>query len=313
MTRPGDRYRVGIDIGGTFTDFVLFDARRGQLRLHKCLTTPKDPSAGALEGWRSCCGRPASPARTSAIWCTAPRWSPTLSSSAAGPPSASSPRVASGTRWRWGSSSATTSTTCSCSSRSPWPRGPGAARSTSGIEPRRAVSRPLDLAGVRREVADLVAQGVEAVAVCFLHAYKKPGPRARRAEMIRREFPALAVSLSSEVVPELREYERGPRRRGQRLRAAADGPVRGQARRALAERGFRGRFYLMQSSGGMASAATARAFPDPAPRVGTGRRGLVTAFFGGQVGHATTSSRSTWGGPRPRPASSRTADPTSRP
>ena len=44
------RYRIGFDIGGTFTDFILLDAERSEIRLHKCLTTPQDPSIGALEG-----------------------------------------------------------------------------------------------------------------------------------------------------------------------------------------------------------------------------------------------------------------------
>jgi hypothetical protein len=44
------RYRIGFDIGGTFTDFILLDAERADIRLHKCLTTPDDPSVGALEG-----------------------------------------------------------------------------------------------------------------------------------------------------------------------------------------------------------------------------------------------------------------------
>ena len=44
------RYRIGFDIGGTFTDFILLDAERSEIRLHKCLTTPHDPSVGALEG-----------------------------------------------------------------------------------------------------------------------------------------------------------------------------------------------------------------------------------------------------------------------
>ena len=44
------RYRIGFDIGGTFTDFVLFDAETGRLRIHKCLTTSKDPATGALAG-----------------------------------------------------------------------------------------------------------------------------------------------------------------------------------------------------------------------------------------------------------------------
>jgi 5-oxoprolinase (ATP-hydrolysing) len=44
------RYRIGFDIGGTFTDFIRLDAERSEIRLHKCLTTPHDPSVGALEG-----------------------------------------------------------------------------------------------------------------------------------------------------------------------------------------------------------------------------------------------------------------------
>src|SRR5271165_4046783 len=44
------RYRIGFDIGGTFTDFILLDTANDRIRLHKCLTTPADPSIGALEG-----------------------------------------------------------------------------------------------------------------------------------------------------------------------------------------------------------------------------------------------------------------------
>ena len=44
------RYRIGFDIGGTFTDFILLDVARSEIRLHKCLTTPQDPSLGVLEG-----------------------------------------------------------------------------------------------------------------------------------------------------------------------------------------------------------------------------------------------------------------------
>src|SRR5271157_2164726 len=44
------RYRIGFDIGGTFTDFILLDTQRNEIRLHKCLTTPQDPSVGALAG-----------------------------------------------------------------------------------------------------------------------------------------------------------------------------------------------------------------------------------------------------------------------
>ena len=50
MTLTNARYRIGFDIGGTFTDFILLDEERSEIRLHKCLTTPDDPSVGALHG-----------------------------------------------------------------------------------------------------------------------------------------------------------------------------------------------------------------------------------------------------------------------
>ena len=50
-------FRVGIDIGGTFTDLVLLDSRSGRLFNEKVLTTPNDPSAGALEGLEKILGR----------------------------------------------------------------------------------------------------------------------------------------------------------------------------------------------------------------------------------------------------------------
>jgi 5-oxoprolinase (ATP-hydrolysing)/N-methylhydantoinase A len=50
MNQITGRYRIGFDIGGTFTDFILLDATRTEIQLHKCLTTPQDPSIGALQG-----------------------------------------------------------------------------------------------------------------------------------------------------------------------------------------------------------------------------------------------------------------------
>ena len=50
MIDLSSRYRLGFDIGGTFTDFVMVDTVEGRIHLHKCLTTPEDPSIGALDG-----------------------------------------------------------------------------------------------------------------------------------------------------------------------------------------------------------------------------------------------------------------------
>ena len=50
MMHPGNRWRIGFDIGGTFTDFILYDGAEESVRLHKRLTTPHDPSVAALAG-----------------------------------------------------------------------------------------------------------------------------------------------------------------------------------------------------------------------------------------------------------------------
>jgi 5-oxoprolinase (ATP-hydrolysing) len=288
--RQAGRYRVGIDIGGTFTDFVLFDEERGRLTIHKCLTTPKDPAAGALEGLEELLR--AAALRFNDIG-----------------------HLVHGT----------TLVTNAIIERSGAPMGLLTTRGfrdtlEMGVEQRydiydlflrfpeplaprqwrreidERISRdgdvivPLDVGQVFHEVADLVAQGVEAIAVCFLHSYKNPVHERATREAIRRDFPALAVSLSSEVVPELREYERG-------TTATANAYVQplmdryvARLEEALAERGFRGRFHLMQSSGGMASPATARAFPIRLLESGPAGGGLATAFFGRLAGYADVIS-----------------------
>jgi 5-oxoprolinase (ATP-hydrolysing)/N-methylhydantoinase A len=285
-----DRYRVGIDIGGTFTDFVLVDAAAARLRIHKCLTTPKDPAAGALEGLEELLRAAGlgfedvghlvhgTTLVTNAII--------ERSGAALGLLTTRGFRdtLEMGIEQRYD--------IYDLFLRFPEPLAPRGWRREIDERVSRdgEVVAPIDLDQVRREVADLVAQGVEAIAVCFLHAYKNPAHERAAREVIRCEFPSLAVSLSSEVVPELREYERG-------TTATANAYVQplmdryvARLEEALAERGFRGRFHLMQSSGGMASPATARAFPIRLLESGPAGGGLATAFFGRQAGHADVIS-----------------------
>jgi len=130
------------------------------------------------------------------------------------------------------------------------------------------VLTPVDLDQVRREVADLEARGVAALAVCFLHSYKNPAHERAVKDLVRREFPHFAVSLSSEVVPELREYERGTTTTANAYVQLLIDRYVARLEEALTERGFRGRFYLMQSAGG----------------------GLATAFFGREAGYGDVIS-----------------------
>ena len=137
---------------------------------------------------------------------------------------------------------------------------------------RGAVIEPLDADDVARAVRELMADGVEAIAVCFLFAYANPAHEQAAADIIRDIAPDLYVSLSSEVNPEWREYERT----ASTVANAYIGPPVSRYLRELEalslERFPRSRALMMKSDGGAASAAHAVADADPDRDVGPGRR-----------------------------------------
>lgn len=111
-------------------------------------------------------------------------------------------------------------------------------------------------------IADLFhSEGVEAIAVCCLHAYRNPGNEAAIANELRRLLPTVPVVASHEISREWREYERT----NTTVASAYVSPVVrryvGALREALASRGFGGDLYLMQSNGGMTSSEGAIANP----------------------------------------------------
>jgi N-methylhydantoinase A len=120
---------------------------------------------------------------------------------------------------------------------------------------------PLDPTAIAALGARLVALGVEAVAVCFLHAYANPAHERMVGEVLRREFPGLFVTLSHEILREFREYERtsttalnafvGPRV------SRYLGRFEGFARQAR----FAGKIAIMRSNGGTMSIDQARREP----------------------------------------------------
>ena len=108
----------------------------------------------------------------------------------------------------------------------------------------------LDEAQVRELAEVLVRSGVEAVAISFLHSYANPVHEQRVAEILRASMPGAFISVSSEVLPEIREYERT----STTVVNAYVGPMMarylGSFREQLVARGLRGQLLMMQSSGG---------------------------------------------------------------
>jgi 5-oxoprolinase (ATP-hydrolysing) len=279
-------YRVGLDIGGTFTDLVLLEEGTDELELHKVLTTPSDPAVGALQGLEELLAR----RRLSLDSCSTLVHGTTLVTNAVierrGAPTAllttrgfrdilemgkeqrydiydlflSYPEPLVPRRWRLEVDERLT-------------------RDGESL-------RSPDLGQVRSLVAGLVEAGAQAVAVCFLHSYLEPGHEQAVAELIRAEFPALAVSASSEVVPEIREFERTSTTVCNAYVQPLVDRYLARLEAELQRRGFQGRFYLMQSSGGLCGPEVARRFPVRLLESGPAGGAIAGAYLGRRIGLA---------------------------
>jgi 5-oxoprolinase (ATP-hydrolysing)/N-methylhydantoinase A len=282
MTSP---WRIGFDIGGTFTDFILLHTEQRTIRLHKCLTTPEDPSIGALAGLAEIVG--AAGLRLEDIGEIV--HGTTLVTNALierrgarlGLITTAGFRdiLEMGTEQRYD--------IYDLFLQFPKPLVPRRHR----LEVTERMDRDgnpvvdLDVAGVVAAAEKLVADGMEAIAVCFLHAYRNPAHEREAGAAIRAAFPTIAVSLSSDVVSELWEYQRFTTTCANAFVQPLMDRYISRLERELARQGFAGALYLMHSAGGLVSPDTARAFPIRLLESGPAGGGLATAFFGRMAGH----------------------------
>ena len=201
-------WRIGTDIGGTFTDIVLWDSNGDRLILDKVLTTPHDPSRAVLEG----VGRVLDTAGITASDLATVIHGTTLVANALIERKGVTTGLITtqgfrdvleiGREWRYD--------LFNLDIEMPQPLVPRPLRLevAERIAPDGEVLTELDEKGVRDLVRQLRDAGTESLAVCLLHAYVNPAHEQAIAEIIRDELPDMAVSLSSDVSPELGEYER---------------------------------------------------------------------------------------------------------
>jgi N-methylhydantoinase A len=124
-----------------------------------------------------------------------------------------------------------------------------------------AVLLPLDEAAVRDAAARFREAGVESVGVAFLHSYVNPAHEREAARILRAELPEISLSLSSEVSPEMREYERFSTTVANAYVQPIVASYLLRLDRRLAALGFRCPLFLMLSSGGLTTIDTAVRFP----------------------------------------------------
>ncbi len=119
----------------------------------------------------------------------------------------------------------------------------------------------LDESSVARAIETLAAEGVEAVAIGFLHSFTNPAHEHRVGDAIARALPDIAVTLSSDVSPEMREYERFSTACANAYLQPMIGRYLANLERDLQRAGFRCPLLLMTSGGGITSVETAIRFP----------------------------------------------------
>jgi N-methylhydantoinase A len=274
------RYRVTVDTGGTFSDFVYLNEATGEVSIAKVPSTPDDPSRAILAGIEHLLGQGAAAADIG-YFCHG---------------------TTVGTNALLEGKGVSTGLLITEGFRGIYPVGEQARpygtaifdvmydkpellvpqRRTGEVRERvdfrGEVLRPLDETALRATVRELKAEGVESIAVCLLFSFLHPAHEARVREIVHDEMPDCSVSLSSEVLPQIREYYR----LSTTVINAYLQPILARYIAAL-ERRLSGagiatpQKYIMQSNGGMATFATAA-------------QRAVTTVLSGPAGGVTASA-----------------------
>lgn len=248
--------RIGIDVGGTFTDLVAVDARSGERVVLKCASTPEAPERGVLDAVDLLFARyPQTPPIEYLAHST------TIATNALlGQMHLELPRVALVTTFGFrdvieiGRQNRSEVYDLFVTRPKPLVAREDRIGVRERVDYRGEVLEPLEPAEIDRAISQLRERNVEAVAVALLHAYANDAHERALCDAIASALPDAYVCRSSEVDPEYREYERFSTTV---VNAALMPIVRGYLERlagALRERGIDAPVYVMQSNGGMAAA-----------------------------------------------------------
>jgi N-methylhydantoinase A len=254
-------YRVGIDVGGTFTDFALYDEEGRKLHIHKKLSTGHDPSIAVLGGLDELMREIGIPtgALTEAIHATTVATNTVIQRK--GPSTALLTTegfrdvLVIGRQKRWELYDNYTDKPVPVVPREHIWEVPGRLLH-DGSE-----RRKLDEKAVRRAATQMKAAGVKTLAICFLHSYANPAHERRAAEIVREVAPELLVCLSCEVSPIYREYERASTTTLNAYLMPVVGAYVQRIQQGLAERKFKRKLFIMQSNGGVATPDIVEHFP----------------------------------------------------
>jgi N-methylhydantoinase A len=208
MSGKSNRYRLGVDVGGTHTDLVLLDTESGTIAVEKVSSTPKNPALGVLNGVGKVLAKGVSPAEIGFF-----AHGTTITTNALLEMRGAKVGLLITAGFR-----AIQETQNQARDTNPFDYfyskpTPIAPQSLTRDIPERLdndgnVLTPLDEDAVRKAARELKAAGVASIAVCYLFSYANSAHENRTREILKEEFPEASVSLSSEVLPRIREWPR---------------------------------------------------------------------------------------------------------
>lgn len=272
-------YCLGCDIGGTFTDFVLINQKNGEVKVHKCLSTPEDPSKAIFEGINKFLDEDGQSLNQTA-------------------------EIIHGTTLvinaiieRKGAKTALVTTrgfrdvieiarelryeVYNFQIEYPVPLVPRHLRFE--VDERLSFDgktiKALNEEEVISLIRDLKKKQIESVAICFLHSYKNPENEQRVAGIFRRCWPEVSISISFEVLPQIEEYERTNTTIVNAYIKRVMEEYLSALEKWLTSKGFEGSLYIMSSSGGVIPVETAKRFPVRAIESGPAGGVMAAKFY----------------------------------
>jgi len=249
---------IGIDVGGTFTDVFALDESSGEVSVGKVTSTRTNESEGFLHGVRSVTGeRPLGDVNaiihgttvgTNALLERKGARTAVLTTAGFADVLEMRRRDRPRTWGLWGDFRPVVERDM---------RAEVAERTLADG----TVIEPIDADEVRRVAHELLERGARSIAICFLHSYADPSNEQVAARVVRESWPNAHVSVSSEILPEIREFERTSTTTLNAYLQPVVGDYLEQLEKGLAENGFSGRFLVVQSNGGVMTVERARAVP----------------------------------------------------
>ncbi|MBI3976964.1 MAG: hydantoinase/oxoprolinase family protein [Chloroflexi bacterium] len=279
------KFRLGVDIGGTFTDAMLIDEATGDIRIGKVSSTPRDPSVGFLEATE----RMLRQASLSPEEITYVVHGTTVATNAIieGKGARAAMIFTAGFGDLMEIQRQIRPLLYDAQFEKPKPLIPRnlCLEVRERVNARGEVQVPLHEEDIYKAIAVMRKYGVISVAVCFLHSYLYPAHEQRVGDILRQEYPEASISLSCVVCPEFREYFRASTTAINALVRPVVGRYLDSIEHRLRDRGLTAELLVMQSSGGVLTFETATEKPVYMVESGPAAGVIAATYLGSALGY----------------------------